>query len=111
MRVVSQDELPFSRIARTLAGEDHGGLDVSLIFVEAPPGEGPSLHTHPYAEVFIVEEGEASFVAGDEERTVRSGDIVIVPAGTPHRFVNSGATTLRQVTIHLSSRFVTEWLV
>jgi mannose-6-phosphate isomerase-like protein (cupin superfamily) len=110
VQVVSQDELPFSRIARTLAGDDHGGLGVSLIFVEAPPGDGPSLHTHPYAEVFIVEEGEALFVGGDEERTARRGDVVIVPAGTPHRFVNSGETTLRQVTIHLSPRFVTDWL-
>jgi len=41
---------------------------------------------------------------------VGAGDIVIVPANTPHRFVNAGSETLRQVDIHVSPRFVTEWL-
>jgi mannose-6-phosphate isomerase-like protein (cupin superfamily) len=33
-----------------------------------------------------------------------------VPAGQPHRFVNSGSGRLRQIDIHLNSRYVTEWL-
>jgi quercetin dioxygenase-like cupin family protein len=36
------------------------GVGVSLIFVDAPPGDGPRLHRHPYEEVFVVQEGEAS---------------------------------------------------
>ena len=39
-----------------------------------------------------------------------AGDIVVVPAGTPHGFVNSGAGRLRQIAIHLNPRYVTEWL-
>jgi mannose-6-phosphate isomerase-like protein (cupin superfamily) len=61
-------------------------------------------------EVFVVQEGEANFYAGDEEREVTAGQIVVVPAGTPHRFVNSGERTLRQLAIHVSPRFGTEWL-
>ena len=57
-----------------------------------------------------MQEGEALFVAGDEERIVRAGEIVIAPANTPHRFVNTGDGVLRQVDIHVSPRFVTEWL-
>ena len=41
---------------------------------------------------------------------MRAGEIVISPPDTPHRFVNAGAGTLRQLDIHLSPRFVTEWL-
>jgi mannose-6-phosphate isomerase-like protein (cupin superfamily) len=41
---------------------------------------------------------------------VSAGEIVVIPPDTPHRFVNSGDGPLRQVDIHLSSRFVTEWL-
>jgi mannose-6-phosphate isomerase-like protein (cupin superfamily) len=38
------------------------------------------------------------------------GEVVVVPPDTPHRFVNSGAGPLRQIAIHVNSRFVTEWL-
>jgi mannose-6-phosphate isomerase-like protein (cupin superfamily) len=41
---------------------------------------------------------------------VRAGEIVVAPAGVPHRFVNSGAGRLRQVDIHVHPRFETEWL-
>ena len=110
MYIVNQDQLPLSEIARELEGADHGGVGLCLIFVDAPPGGGPSLHRHDYDELFITLEGQATVVAGDEERIVGPGDIAIVPAGTPHSFVNSGDGPLRQIDIHLSPRFGTEWL-
>jgi mannose-6-phosphate isomerase-like protein (cupin superfamily) len=110
MHVVHQDELPFSRIAREFVGADQGGVDISLLLVEAPPGRGPSLHRHAYHEVFIVQEGEAVFFEEDEEREVHGGEVVIVPPDTPHRFLNTGQVPLRLISIHLSPRFVTEWL-
>jgi len=58
--------------------------------------------------VFVVQEGSASFTAGDEEIEVSGGQVVVVPAGLPRRFVNSGTGRLRQVDIHASERFVTE---
>ena len=109
MRIIRLGDLPATSFSRELIGDDHGGTSVSIIFVEAPPGSGPSLHTHPYDEIFIVQEGEALVVAGSEERTVRAGE-AIAPADTPHRFVNTGSETLRQIDIHLSPRFVTKWL-
>ena len=109
MRVLSLGQLEATSLVRELVGEDVGA-GVCIIFVEAPPGTGPSLHKHPYEEIFIVQEGEALFVASDEERVVRAGEIVVAPAGTPHRFVNSGTGVLRQIDIHVSPRFVTEWL-
>ena len=49
-------------------------------------------------------------MAGDEHRDVKAGDIIVIPAGTPHRFANSGDTPLRQLDIHANPKFVTEWL-
>ena len=72
----------------------------------SPPGRGPGLHQHPYDEVAIVQEGHATFVAGSEEREVQAGEIVVIPAGTPHRFINSGDAPLRQIDIHASPRFI-----
>ena len=86
------------------------GAGVSLIVVDAPPGSGPKLHRHPYEEVFVVQEGTATFTAGDETIEVKGGQVVVVPAGVAHKFVNSGTGRLRQVDIHASERFVTEWL-
>jgi mannose-6-phosphate isomerase-like protein (cupin superfamily) len=37
---------------------------------------------------------------------MKAGGIVVIPANTPHRFVNSGNATLRQIDIHASPRFV-----
>jgi mannose-6-phosphate isomerase-like protein (cupin superfamily) len=110
VRVVTLEQLRLSNIARELVGADHGGVDVALIFVDAPPGRGPSLHRHDYAEVLIIQEGHARVVAGDEERDVGPGDVVIVPAGVPHGFTNTGDGPLRQIDIHLAPRFATEWL-
>jgi mannose-6-phosphate isomerase-like protein (cupin superfamily) len=95
------------------AGEFQGhhlGAGVSFIVVDAPPGSGPKLHRHPYEEVFVVQEGSATFTAGDETIEVKGGQVVVVPAGVAHKFVNSGNGRLRQVDIHASERFVTEWL-
>jgi mannose-6-phosphate isomerase-like protein (cupin superfamily) len=110
MTVIRQDALPWSAIAHELVGEDHGGVGVCVLFVDAAPGQGPGLHKHPYEEVFIVQEGRGTFVVGDEEVEVGAGEIAIVPADTPHRFVNTGDGQLRQVDIHVSPRFSTEWL-
>jgi mannose-6-phosphate isomerase-like protein (cupin superfamily) len=111
VHVIPESELNSSKHSRDLVGADYGGLGVCLILVEAPPGKGPSLHRHPYDEVFIVHEGEGSFRSGDQERQVAAGNVVIVPAGTPHGFVNTGDVTLRLTAIHTSSKFDTEWIV
>ncbi|HEV2141232.1 MAG TPA: cupin domain-containing protein, partial [Candidatus Dormibacteraeota bacterium] len=73
-------------------------------------GEGPRLHRHPYVELLIVVEGTATFRDGSTERRVGAGEMAVVEANQPHAFTNSGEGTLRQVDVHLSPRFITEWL-
>lgn len=91
-------------------GYCYGDVAVSFFLSNASPGGGPRLHRHPYAEVFVVQEGCAIFTAGDGRWEVIGGQIVIVPPGVPHKFVNVGEGPLRQVNIHASERMVTEWL-
>jgi mannose-6-phosphate isomerase-like protein (cupin superfamily) len=110
VRVVNQAELPLSNIARELVGADRGGLGACILFIDAPPGGGPSPHTHPYEEVLILLEGEVTVVAGDREIVARAGDVVLIPADTPHAFTNTGDGPLRQIDIHLSPSFDTTWL-
>lgn len=67
---------------------------------------GPDTHMHPYAEVFVVHEGEATFVVDDETIVVVGGQIVIAPTGSSHKFANTGSEPLRFTAIHPSTRLV-----
>lgn len=108
--IIDVADLAHSETSYEFEGHHHGDTSVSFIVVDAPPGSGPKLHKHPYEEVFVVQEGTVTFTAGDEVIEARGGQVVVVPAGVPHKFVNSGAGRLRQVDIHASERFITEWL-
>ena len=104
MAFLTLDQLPFVGMSHEFRGEKEGALFSSYI-VTAKPGQGPPLHTHPYVEVAFTIEGRATITVGDDTRQVNAGSIVIIPANTPHRFVNSGDTILRQIDIHASPRF------
>ena len=105
MTFIHLHQLPFAGMSHEFVGETHGA-PLSAYIVTAKPGQGPPLHTHPYVEVVFTIEGSATITVGDEMREVNAGGIVVIPAGTPHRFVNSGETTLRQIDVHASSRFI-----
>jgi mannose-6-phosphate isomerase-like protein (cupin superfamily) len=86
-------------------GFEHGEIELSFFVINyLQPGTGPQLHVHPYPEVFITLEGEALFTVGEEEFTVRAGQIAIAPANTPHKFVSVGNVPLKQVDIHGAGR-------
>jgi len=88
-----------------------GASGVSLIFNRSEViGFGPRLHSHPYAETFIVRSGQVAFTLGKERYVARAGEIVVAPAGVPHRFENLGPEPLEMIDIHPSPRFVTTWL-
>ena len=91
-------------------GHEHGEIGVSFFLVDGSPGSGPALHRHPYAEVFVVQEGRATFTVAGATVEAVAGQIVVVPPGQPHKFVNSGDGPLRQVAIHANERMITEWL-
>lgn len=108
--VVDRSELPLDGNSRRFEGFRHGSVGVSFLLVEAPPGGGPRLHKHAYEEVFVIQEGDVTFTVGDAIIEATGGQIVVVPASVPHKFVNSGDGTLRQIDIHTNERMVTEWL-
>jgi quercetin dioxygenase-like cupin family protein len=108
--VVNMDELENSGSTSEFEGYLYGDTAVSFILVEMQPGEGVRLHQHPYKEIFIIQEGTATYTVGATTLAARAGQIIIAPADTPHQFINSGGGKLRQVDIHLSQRFITEWL-
>lgn len=107
--VIEVDGLPGGNNAVRFDGYVHGA-NVSFFITRNRPGTGPDLHRHPYEETFIVQEGEARYTVGGETIEASAGQIIIAPAGTPHKFVNTGQSVLRQVNIHPVARMQTEWL-
>lgn len=108
--LVSKDDLPHRGTAHRFEGHAFGGVTVSFFLTDAPPGTGPRLHRHPYDEVFVVQEGRVTFTVGDETVEATGGQIVVVPAGQPHKFVHVGPGRARHLDIHTSGRMITEWL-
>jgi len=107
---ISHDDLPGPADAHRFIGTHHGGLPISLFLVDDPPGAGPLLHRHPYAEVFVVHAGEARFEIDESRLTATAGDILIAPAMSAHRFTNTGHAQLRITAIHTAPEMDTEWL-
>jgi quercetin dioxygenase-like cupin family protein len=109
MSVVRTQSLPDSGSSYRFDGADHAA-PVSFFLTHSEPGEGPGLHSHPYTETFIIEEGQATFTVGEETIEAKAGEIVVAPAGIPHAFVNSGPGLLRSVNIHPVPQMETVWL-
>jgi len=69
------------------------GKYAQLVVMSLQPGEeiGNEVH-HTVDQFFRIEEGEAKFVFnGKEEHVVKSGDAVLVPAGTFHNVINNSS--------------------
>ena len=54
--VIDIDDLDRGENSHRFIGADHD-VPVSMFLVHSAPGNGPSLHRHSYAELFIVEGG------------------------------------------------------
>lgn len=88
-----------------IEGKDLGAHVTILFYATDKIGEGPPLHVHTYDEVFIVRAGRALFTIGDETIEAEAGDVLMGPAGVPHKFENLGPGPLETTDIHLSDRF------
>ncbi|HEY5037197.1 MAG TPA: cupin domain-containing protein [Chthoniobacterales bacterium] len=53
---------------------------------------GPDMNAHEKSEqVLLVIKGEVEAEVGSEKRTLRKGEMVLIPAGVKHRFHNASA--------------------
>ena len=83
------------------------GTGITLIrYVTDVVGEGPTLHVHPYDEIFTIQEGRARFTVGDQVIDAEAGDVVFGPANVPHGYQNLGPGRLDSLDIHLSPEWI-----
>ena len=74
---------------------DHGSRNMTVTWVDVPPGGEQRAHSHPDSEqVYVIVRGRGRMsVAGDVEE-VGEGDLVFIPPAAPHGIVNTGTETL-----------------
>jgi quercetin dioxygenase-like cupin family protein len=67
------------------------GREVIQVRVDFDPGYVSPLHTHPGEEIIYVIEGTLEYEIGGKTTRVKPGDVLFVPAGTPHLARNLGS--------------------
>ena len=81
---------------RELAGIPSGNAaNQSLAEATVAPGAQTERHYHRRTEeIYLFTAGAGRMALGDAEADVRAGDCVVIPPGTPHHLVNTGAAPL-----------------
>ena len=68
------------------------GKDAQVVFMNITPKTNPNneigMETHKFDQVIFVVEGQAKSVLNGKNSTVTAGDMIFIPQGTPHNFIN-----------------------
>jgi quercetin dioxygenase-like cupin family protein len=67
-------------VSRTLLKKETGNITLFSF----DKGQGLSEHTSPFDAVVEVVEGEGTFIIAGEPKTVKAGEMIIMPANVPH---------------------------
>ena len=67
------------------------GREVIQVRVDIEPGYSFPRHTHPGEEIIYVIEGSLEYEIDGKPVTVKTGDVLFVPAGTVHAVKNAGS--------------------
>ncbi|KAE8154895.1 FAD binding domain-containing protein [Aspergillus avenaceus] len=78
----------------------HTGLYSQFVAMEVPVNGEIGDEVHTVDQVLIFTHGTGKAIVSGKEQQVNQGDVVIVPAGTQHQFLNVGSTPLEVVTIY-----------
>lgn len=80
----SLNTLPTREIIPGFRGKLVHGAEMSLVFWEVEPGSEVPEHHHKNEQIMHVIEGRFEFTLDGVTREYKPGDIVLIPAHTPH---------------------------
>lgn len=63
---------------------------LSTSWVRLKKGQKLDVHTHPIDSFYIITEGEAHLLGELEGKTVKSGDVILIPKNCKHGFIGAG---------------------
>lgn len=114
MNIVTRSQ-PTAALDDAWWGENYEGADIGsevsvILEYTDRPGDGPRLHRHPYSETFVIRHGRARFTVAEQVFEAHGGQLLVVPANTPHRFEVLPGGPFVSTNIHANPRFITDWL-
>ncbi len=78
------------------------GQHSQLVVMSLLPSEDIGMEVHETTDQFLrIEKGEGKVVMNGEEKPIKEGDAIVVPAGTQHNVINTSPTnSLKLYTIY-----------
>jgi quercetin dioxygenase-like cupin family protein len=78
------------------------GREVIQVLVEFAPGVAFPKHSHPGEEIAYVTEGVLEYALdGRPPVTLKAGDALFIPAGTPHAVKNVGSSNAAELATYI----------
>ena len=71
-----------------------------LVLMSIEPGDDIGEETHDVDQVLVFVAGEGEAILNGERSGIAANSLVVVPAGTKHNFINTGATALKLFTVY-----------
>jgi mannose-6-phosphate isomerase-like protein (cupin superfamily) len=90
---VAEESADFRRVLWT-------GEHTQLVIMTIPPGGEIGEEVHEVDQILTFVSGTAQAVVGGQKKNVAQGDLVVVPAGKKHNFVNNGVNPLVLYTVY-----------
>lgn len=91
--------MPGFAIQKLLQRSDRSENVSLYVGTVGPGGSGPDTHIHPFDQFYYVLDGTLTAEIALERMTAVRHDLVVLPAGVPHKQWNEGATTERHITL------------
>ncbi|KAK4201588.1 RmlC-like cupin domain-containing protein [Triangularia verruculosa] len=76
------------------------GLYSQVVLMTVPVGGDIGEEIHTVDQILTFTSGTGLAQVGGEEREIKAGDMVVVPAGTKHQFLNTGPNPLILYTVY-----------
>lgn len=73
---------------------------MQLVVMSIPAGEDIGEEVHGQDQFIRVEAGEGTAVLGGTEHPIKDDSAVVIPAGTKHNIINTGAGSLKLYTLY-----------
>ena len=78
------DEVPLDKVTEMVACKSLGGEQLHLSQAYFKKGTRVPVHAHAGERLLYVLQGVIRVVAGNDDVTLREGDLLVIPAGTAH---------------------------
>ena len=76
------------------------GKNTQLVIMTIPPDGEIGEEVHEVDQILTFVSGTGKAIVSGSEKNVASGDLVVVPAGSKHNFVNTGPNPLILYTVY-----------